>query len=66
MDAGTYAVRLRDLEQRINELKEQIFRSKARLNAARRDGAAAPPVARCAYAVVVHENRMMLLELSSS
>lgn len=32
MDAGTYAVRLRDLEQRINELKEQIFRSKARLN----------------------------------
>ncbi len=32
MDAGTYAVRLRDLEQRINELKEQIFRSKARLS----------------------------------
>ena len=32
MDAGTYGVRLRDLEQRINELKEQIFRSKARLS----------------------------------
>ena len=32
IDAGTYAVRLRDLEQRINELKEQIFRSKARLS----------------------------------
>src|SRR5690606_34173948 len=32
MDAGSYAVRLRDLEQRINELKEQIFRSKARLS----------------------------------
>lgn len=32
MDAGTYAVRLRDLEQRINELKEQIFRSKGRLS----------------------------------
>lgn len=31
MDAGTYAVRLVDLEQRINELKEQVFRSKARL-----------------------------------
>jgi len=32
VDAATYAVRLRDLEQRINELKEQIFRSKARLS----------------------------------
>ena len=32
VDAGTYGVRLRDLEQRINELKEQIFRSKARLS----------------------------------
>ncbi len=36
-DAGTmsgeqYEVRLRDLEQRINELKEEIFRSKARLS----------------------------------
>lgn len=31
MDAGTYAVRLRDLEQRINELREQVFRSKGRL-----------------------------------
>ncbi len=27
-----YAVRLRDLERRVDELKEQIFRSKARLN----------------------------------
>jgi hypothetical protein len=32
LDAGSYAVRLRDLEQRINELKEQIFRSKTRLS----------------------------------
>lgn len=32
MEAGTYSVRLRDLEQRINDLKEQIFRSKARLS----------------------------------
>ena len=35
-DAGItgeqYVVRLRDLEQRINELKEEIFRSKARLS----------------------------------
>ncbi len=36
-DGGTltgeqYVVRLRDLEQRINELKEEIFRSKARLS----------------------------------
>lgn len=31
MDAGTYAVRLRDLEERINALKEQVFRSKGRL-----------------------------------
>lgn len=32
VDAGTYDVRLRNLEQRINELKERIFRSKARLS----------------------------------
>jgi hypothetical protein len=32
MDAGTYSVRLRDLEHSVNELKEQIFRSKARLS----------------------------------
>lgn len=31
MDAGTYSVRLRDLEERINALKEQVFRSKGRL-----------------------------------
>lgn len=32
MSAGTYTVRLTDLEERINRLKEQIFRSKARLS----------------------------------
>jgi len=32
VDKGTYTVRLRDLEDRINRLKEQIFRSKARLS----------------------------------
>jgi len=31
-EQGTYAVRLRDLEDRVNRLKEQIFRSKARLS----------------------------------
>ncbi len=31
-DKGTYTVRLRDLEDRVNRLKEQIFRSKARLS----------------------------------
>lgn len=32
MSAGTYTVRLTDLEDRINRLKEQVFRSKARLS----------------------------------
>jgi hypothetical protein len=32
MDGATYAVRLRDLEQRIDELKEQIRRSHTRLS----------------------------------
>lgn len=56
MDAAAYAVRLRDLEQRINELKEQIFRSKARLSLLAETvigGAIAG-----AQATIVHENRM--------
>lgn len=32
MDGGTYVVRLRDLEQRVDELKEQIRRSHTRLS----------------------------------
>ncbi|MCP4677057.1 MAG: hypothetical protein GY854_16390 [Deltaproteobacteria bacterium] len=32
MQKGTYTVRLKDLESRVNRLKEQIFRSKARLS----------------------------------
>jgi hypothetical protein len=32
MTAEGYSVHLRQLEQRVNELKERIFRSKARLN----------------------------------
>ena len=31
-DSGAYTVRLRGLEKNVNELKEQIFRTKARLN----------------------------------
>ncbi|HVR01166.1 MAG TPA: hypothetical protein VMT47_03480 [Polyangia bacterium] len=31
-DTGAYTVRLRSLEKNVNELKEQIFRTKARLN----------------------------------
>jgi len=30
--AGAYSVKLRDLEQKVNQLKEKIFRSKARLS----------------------------------
>ena len=56
MDAGTYAVRLRDLEQRINELKEQIFRSKARLSLLAET--VLQGVVAGAQAVVTHENRM--------
>ena len=56
IDAGTYAVRLRDLEQRINELKEQIFRSKARLSLLAET--VLQGVVAGAQAVIVHENRM--------
>ncbi|MCU0676589.1 MAG: hypothetical protein MUE69_27825, partial [Myxococcota bacterium] len=56
MDAGTYAVRLRDLEQRINELKEQIFRSKARLSLLAET--VLQGVVAGAQAIIVHENRM--------
>ena len=56
LDAGTYAVRLRDLEQRINELKEQIFRSKARLSLLAET--VLQGVVAGAQAIVVHENRM--------
>ncbi len=56
MDAGTYAVRLRDLEQRINELKEQIFRSKARLSLLAET--VLEGVVGGGQAVIIHENRM--------
>ncbi len=56
LSAGTYNVRLIDLEQRINELKEQIFRSKARLSLLAEtvlQGVVAGGQAR-----IVHENKM--------
>jgi len=56
IDAGTYSVRLRDLEQRINELKEQIFRSKARLSLLAET--VLEGVVGGGQAVIVHENRM--------
>lgn len=56
MDAGTYAVRLRDLEQRINELKEQIFRSKARLSLLAETVLAG--VVAGSQSIISHENRM--------
>lgn len=56
MDAGTYAVRLRDLEQRINELKEKIFRSKARLSLLAET--VLEGVVGGAQAILIHENRM--------
>lgn len=56
IDAGTYAVRLRDLEQRINELKEQIFRSKARLSLLAET--VLEGVVGGGQAVIIQENRM--------
>ena len=56
IDAGTYAVRLRDLEQRINELKEQIFRSKARLSLLAET--VLEGVVGGAQSVIIHENKM--------
>jgi hypothetical protein len=56
IDSSTYSVRLRDLEQRINELKEQVFRSKARLSLLAEtilQGAVSGSQAR-----LIHENRM--------
>lgn len=56
VDAATYAVRLRDLEQRINELKEQIFRSKARLSLLAET--VLQGVVAGSQTMIVHENKM--------
>jgi len=49
-------VRLRDLEQRVNELKEQIFRSKARLSLLAET--VLQGVVAGSHARIVHENKM--------
>jgi hypothetical protein len=51
-----YVIRLRDLEQRINELKEEIFRSKARLSLLAES--VLQNVVGGARAMVQHENEM--------
>jgi hypothetical protein len=56
MEAGTYGVRLRDLEHGVNELKEQIFRSKARLSLLAET--VLQGVVAGAQAHIVHENEM--------
>jgi hypothetical protein len=56
VDAGTYSVRLRDLEHSVNELKEQIFRSKARLSLLAET--VLQGVVAGAQAHIVHENKM--------
>jgi hypothetical protein len=54
--AGGYTVRLHDLERRVNELKEQIFRSKARLNLLKET--VLHGVIAGARAVITHRNEM--------
>ena len=56
MTAGSYAVRLRDLEQRISELKEQIFRSKVRLSLLAET--VLEGVVAGSQAVITHQNKM--------
>jgi hypothetical protein len=53
---GSETVRLRDLERRVNELKEQIFRSKARLNLLKET--VLHGVIAGARAVITHRNEM--------
>lgn len=56
MTGEQYVVRLRDLEQRINELKEEIFRSKARLSLLAES--VLQNVVGGARAIVQHQNEM--------
>jgi hypothetical protein len=53
---GSYTVRLHDLERRVNELKEQIFRSKARLNLL--NETVLHGVIAGARSVIMHKNEM--------
>jgi len=56
MTGEQYVVRLRDLEQRINELKEEIFRSKARLSLLAES--VLQNVVGGARAIIQHDNEM--------
>jgi hypothetical protein len=53
---GSYTIRLHDLERRVNELKEQIFRSKARLNLLKET--VLHGVIAGARAIITHRNEM--------
>jgi hypothetical protein len=53
---GGYTLKLRDLERRVDELKEQIFRSKARLNLLKET--VLHGVVAGARGVIVHRNEM--------
>lgn len=55
-ESGAYSVRLRDLERRVNELKEQVFRSKARLNLLKET--VLHGVIAGARAVIIHRHEM--------
>ena len=55
-DSGAYTVRMRSLEKNVNELKEQIFRTKARLNLLKETVLGG--VIGASRAVVRHKNEM--------
>jgi hypothetical protein len=55
-DSGAYTVRMRSLEKNVNELKEQIFRTKARLNLLKETVLGG--VIGASRAVVHHKNEM--------
>lgn len=56
IDAATYSVRLRDLEQKMNQLKDDIFRSKARLSLL--SETVLHGVVSGSQAIITHENQM--------
>jgi hypothetical protein len=55
--AGAYSVQLKDLEQKINQLKEQIFRSKARLSLLA-EKVLSGPAGAGAQAMIYYNNQM--------
>jgi hypothetical protein len=55
--AGAYSVKLRDLEQKVNQLKEKIFRSKARLSLLA-EKVLAGPAGAGARATIIYSDKM--------